>query len=89
MIVYELKNILLVNVSKRALYMKKKNLIIFGTLPEAIKMAPLVKESLKNEFFETKVWGDIIVFLMAHEEFEGLQLGDEQVVLGFCGVNEK
>lgn len=36
--------------------MKKKNLIIFGTRPEAIKMAPLVKEFLKNtEDFETKV----------------------------------
>ncbi|WP_179009470.1 non-hydrolyzing UDP-N-acetylglucosamine 2-epimerase [Winogradskyella forsetii] len=36
--------------------MKKKNLIIFGTRPEAIKMAPLVKMFLKysNEF-ETKV----------------------------------
>lgn len=28
---------------------KKKNLIIFGTRPEAIKMAPLVKEFLKNQ----------------------------------------
>lgn len=36
--------------------MIKKNLIIFGTRPEAIKMAPLVKEFLKNtEDFETKV----------------------------------
>lgn len=35
--------------------MKKKNLIIFGTRPEAIKMAPLVKEFLKNPSFETKV----------------------------------
>ena len=35
--------------------MKKKNLIIFGTRPEAIKMAPLVKEFLKNENFDTKV----------------------------------
>ena len=36
--------------------MKKKNLIIFGTRPEAIKMAPLVKEFLKhNDIFETKV----------------------------------
>lgn len=35
--------------------MKKKNLIIFGTRPEAIKMAPLVKEFLKNKKFETKV----------------------------------
>lgn len=36
--------------------MKKKNLIIFGTRPEAIKMAPLVKLFLKhsNEF-ETRV----------------------------------
>lgn len=36
--------------------MKKKNLIIFGTRPEAIKMAPLVKMFLKysNEF-ETRV----------------------------------
>jgi len=33
----------------------KKNLIIFGTRPEAIKMAPLVKEFLKNKDFETKV----------------------------------
>ncbi|PVX46582.1 UDP-N-acetylglucosamine 2-epimerase [Flavobacterium sp. 103] len=33
-----------------------KNLIIFGTRPEAIKMAPLVKEFIKhNEVFETKV----------------------------------
>lgn len=36
--------------------MKKKNLIIFGTRPEAIKMAPLVKEFLKDtNTFETKV----------------------------------
>ncbi|WP_445958149.1 non-hydrolyzing UDP-N-acetylglucosamine 2-epimerase [Yeosuana sp.] len=34
----------------------KKNLIIFGTRPEAIKMAPLVKEFLKHKnSFETKV----------------------------------
>ncbi|MDT7833458.1 UDP-N-acetylglucosamine 2-epimerase (non-hydrolyzing) [Flavobacteriaceae bacterium S356] len=34
----------------------KKNLIIFGTRPEAIKMAPLVKEFQKHsEDFETKV----------------------------------
>jgi len=34
----------------------KKNLIIFGTRPEAIKMAPLVKEFHKNKNdFETKV----------------------------------
>lgn len=36
--------------------MKKKNLIIFGTRPEAIKMAPLVKEFSKHTHnFETKV----------------------------------
>src|SRR5690606_16613910 len=36
--------------------MKIKNLIIFGTRPEAIKMAPLVKEFQKNNHeFETKV----------------------------------
>ena len=35
--------------------MKKKNLIIFGTRPEAIKMAPLVKAFSKNPAFETKV----------------------------------
>ena len=36
--------------------MKKKNLIIFGTRPEAIKMAPLVKAFQKNtDDFETKV----------------------------------
>jgi len=35
--------------------MKKKNLIIFGTRPEAIKMAPLVNQFLKDTRFETKV----------------------------------
>lgn len=35
--------------------MKKKNLIIFGTRPEAIKMAPLVNQFLENKNFETKV----------------------------------
>ena len=35
--------------------MKKRNLIIFGTRPEAIKMAPLVKEFQKSDQFETKV----------------------------------
>ena len=35
--------------------MIKKNLIIFGTRPEAIKMAPLVKEFQKSKEFETKV----------------------------------
>ena len=35
---------------------KKKNLIVFGTRPEAIKMAPLVKEFEKHQDeFETKV----------------------------------
>ena len=35
---------------------KIKNLVVFGTRPEAIKMAPLVKQFLKNrEHFETKV----------------------------------
>jgi len=33
----------------------KKNLLIFGTRPEAIKMAPLVKAFQKNEKFETRV----------------------------------
>lgn len=33
----------------------KKHLIIFGTRPEAIKMAPLVKEFKKHAEFETKV----------------------------------
>ncbi len=34
----------------------KKNLIVFGTRPEAIKMAPLVKEFQKHkDIFETKV----------------------------------
>jgi UDP-N-acetylglucosamine 2-epimerase (non-hydrolysing) len=35
--------------------MQKKNLIIFGTRPEAIKMAPLVKAFLTNDAFETRV----------------------------------
>ncbi|WP_439236573.1 non-hydrolyzing UDP-N-acetylglucosamine 2-epimerase [Lonepinella koalarum] len=35
--------------------MKIKNLIIFGTRPEAIKMAPLVKAFQKDNTFETKV----------------------------------
>ena len=33
----------------------KKNLIIFGTRPEAIKMAPLVKKFLSDKRFETRV----------------------------------
>jgi len=33
----------------------KKNLLIFGTRPEAIKMAPLVKAFQSNPTFETKV----------------------------------
>lgn len=33
----------------------KRNLIIFGTRPEAIKMAPLVKEFGKHKDFETRV----------------------------------
>lgn len=35
--------------------MTKKNLIIFGTRPEAIKMAPLVRSFAKSEGFETKL----------------------------------
>jgi len=36
--------------------MKKKILIVFGTRPEAIKMAPLVKEFSKHpDYFEVKV----------------------------------
>ena len=35
--------------------MKKKNLIVFGTRPEAIKMAPLVQKFSNNKDFETKV----------------------------------
>ena len=35
--------------------MKKKNLVIFGTRPEAIKMAPLVNKFLVDDRFETKV----------------------------------
>ncbi len=35
--------------------MKKINLIVFGTRPEAIKMAPLVQQFMLNEAFETKV----------------------------------
>lgn len=31
---------------------------------------------------------DIIVFLVAHEEFKGLQLNGEKVVLDFCGINK-
>ncbi|MEO0572681.1 MAG: UDP-N-acetylglucosamine 2-epimerase (non-hydrolyzing) [Bacteroidota bacterium] len=35
--------------------MKKRNLIIFGTRPEAIKMAPLVKAFKKSEKFDTRI----------------------------------
>ena len=34
---------------------KNKNLIIFGTRPEAIKMAPLIKEFQRNTNFDTRV----------------------------------
>ncbi|MCK5814995.1 MAG: UDP-N-acetyl-D-mannosamine dehydrogenase [Flavobacteriaceae bacterium] len=30
---------------------------------------------------------DIIVFLVAHKEFKSLELGDDKVVLDFCGIN--
>ena len=33
----------------------KKIMLVFGTRPEAIKMAPLVKELLRDEEIETKV----------------------------------
>lgn len=37
-------------------YSMKKNLIVFGTRPEAIKMAPLVKEFQKHsDIFETRI----------------------------------
>lgn len=35
--------------------MKKRNLIVFGTRPEAIKMAPLVSSFMQSDEFETKV----------------------------------
>ncbi len=35
--------------------MSTKQLIVFGTRPEAIKMAPLIKEFQKYAFFETRV----------------------------------
>lgn len=35
--------------------MSKKILFVFGTRPEAIKMAPLVKEMKKNSFFDVRV----------------------------------
>jgi len=35
--------------------MKKEILFIFGTRPEAIKMAPIINEMKKNSFFNTKV----------------------------------
>lgn len=35
--------------------MKKKNLVVFGTRPEAIKMAPLVKEFLADDSFDTRI----------------------------------
>ena len=42
--------------SERVLKIMKKNLIVFGTRPEAIKMAPLVKEFEKHTAsFETRV----------------------------------
>ena len=45
----------------------KKVLLVFGTRPEAIKMAPLVKEFQQDKYFETKVkiitrkWNKIII----------------------------
>lgn len=35
--------------------MLKRNLVVFGTRPEAIKMAPLIRELKRNSAFETKV----------------------------------
>jgi UDP-N-acetyl-D-mannosaminuronic acid dehydrogenase len=41
-----------------------------------------------TDYKEAADKADIIVFLVAHDEFKELQLNDEQVVLDFCG-NEK
>ena len=35
--------------------MRKKLLFIFGTRPEAIKMAPLIKAFQKESIFDTRV----------------------------------
>jgi UDP-N-acetyl-D-mannosaminuronic acid dehydrogenase len=39
-----------------------------------------------TDYKEAADKADIIVFLVAHDEFKELQLNDEQVVLDFCGV---
>src|SRR5690554_6821671 len=43
------------NKSVKSVFKNKKNLIIFGTRPEAIKMAPLVKEFEKHTDMDTRV----------------------------------
>lgn len=57
----------------------KKNLIIFGTRPEAIKMAPLVKAFQEENSFQTKVCvtaqhremlDQVLVFFDIHPDFD-------------------
>ena len=48
-----------------------------------IKEHNLFKLTNYNEAFEK---ADIIVFLVAHEEFKDLEISSEKVVLDFCGI---
>lgn len=64
--------------------MKKKNLIIFGTRPEAIKMTPLIKEFQKNTEFETKV-----CVTAQHREMLDQVLDFFEIIPDYELINEK
>jgi UDP-N-acetyl-D-mannosaminuronic acid dehydrogenase len=42
-----------------------------------------------TDYKEAAVNADIIVHLVAHDEFKNLEIQDSKVVLDFCGINKK
>lgn len=60
---------------------KKKNLIIFGTRPEAIKMAPLVmaflKKSNENGEMARSIWQLIYCLLLYPDYLTNVQFNTE------------
>jgi len=66
---------------------KKKNLIVFGTGPEAIKMAPVVKAFLKDptrlRLNYASRYSMEKCFLVAHDEFKSIEIRADKEVLEF------
>lgn len=69
---------------------KKKNLMVFGIGPEAIKMTPLVKAFLKDttrlRLNYASSYSMEKCFLVAHDEFKSIEIRADKEVLDFCGI---